>query len=282
MATSAAIIAAICVGSICLSPLAAKAADNVDKVTGNFRIFASGPSGTSTNGAAPSGPQNYQDVPPASPYQTSGAGNAPPAQQRFQDVPPGSPYQPSGAGNTALTGNDTQSSSSAGRRTYEPVQFRKRVDSATPGANRPNLGSLQAVGSVDNLFLDSRGGDQGAPHVGGVNVVMGDGSVRSVGDKPLAASGEATGLPAVQSPGSLAAPNATAAGHYNANTKQITLEQSIRHITAPRITAPQSPSPAGGGAIPGAAPPPAHDFSAGAAGKARAAQAISGAGRRQN
>jgi hypothetical protein len=62
------------------------------------------------------------------------------------------------------------------------------------------LGSLRSVGSVNDLFANSRGGDQGSSHVGGATVALGDGSVRDPNGKPGASSGTPAGLPAVQSP----------------------------------------------------------------------------------
>jgi prepilin-type processing-associated H-X9-DG protein len=46
------------------------------------------------------------------------------------------------------------------------------------GPGTLTLGSLNSLKSTDQLFANSRGGDQGPRHVGGMNVALGDGSVR--------------------------------------------------------------------------------------------------------
>ena len=58
------------------------------------------------------------------------------------------------------------------------------------GAPKTSLGSLGTLQSVDGLFVSRGGGTPAGAHVGGVNVLMGDGSVRGAAGKgqPLAAT----------------------------------------------------------------------------------------------
>jgi hypothetical protein len=182
MLTSAAIIAGMCVGSICLASLAAKAADRGHEQ--HIEIMSYQLGNTANPPTGPSGKAQQGNPTTAGAGTSEGGGGAAkkrrvdlstiPITKKYDQASPmleGTPPAPPPPPPAPPPARQADGAATTGSGFLDPhgPRFLGGVTVAAGDINGPapkgptsltGLGSLQSVGTVGTLFLNSRGGDQ--------------------------------------------------------------------------------------------------------------------------
>lgn len=140
--------------------------------------------------------------------------------------------------------NKTQEQrSGAGQRIYEPIEFQTRIGSTSPATVGSGLSSLHSLGSTNQWFANSRGGDQGngllLPAVRTGHAAAGDGPVLPRAGLQATAGAGAGAAPTATSSGTASATLTSPASPGRHDAQPVASVGAVRSATAKSAVAPQ-------------------------------------------